>query len=71
MRFSRRILLLSEKTFLVCGKMRGEFEKTGILRPAFDSLLEATTLEHDMIFVTGNIKNFQSSQVTILNPWED
>jgi len=49
MRFSRRILLLSEKTFLVCGKMRGEFEKTGILRPAFDSLLEATTLEHDMI----------------------
>jgi len=71
MRFSRRILPLSERTFLVWGKMYGEFEKKGIVRPAFDSLLEATALEHDMIFVTQNVKNFQHSQVTILNPWAD
>ncbi len=70
-RFSRRILPLSEKTFLVWGKMFGEFEKKGIVRPAFDSLLEATALEHDLIFVTRNVKNFQNSQVTILNPWAD
>ena len=71
MRFSRRILPLSEKTSLVWGKMYGEFERKGIVRPAFDSLLEATALEHDMIFVTRNVKNFQQSQVTILNPWAD
>ncbi len=71
MRFSRRILPLSERTFLVWGKMCGEFEKKDILRPAFDSLLEATALEHDLIFVTRNVKNFHDSQVTILNPWED
>jgi len=71
MRFSRRILPLSEKTFLVWGKMYGEFELKGIIRPAFDSLLEATALEHDMIFVTRNVKNFRHSQVTILNPWEE
>ena len=71
MRFSRRILPLSEKTFLVWGKMYGEFELKGIIRPAFDSLLEATALEHDMIFVTRNVKNFQHSQVTVLNPWTD
>jgi len=71
MRFSRRILPLSEKTFLVWGKMYGEFERKGIMRPAWDSLLEATALEHDMIFVTRNVKNFQNSQITILNPWED
>ncbi len=70
-RFSRRILPLSEKTFLVWGKMYGEFERKGVVRPAFDSLLEATALEHDMIFVTRNVKNFQHSQVTILNPWAD
>jgi predicted nucleic acid-binding protein len=70
-RFSRRILSLSERTFLVWGKMYAEFEKKGILRPAFDSLLEATALEHDLIFVTRNVKNFQNSQVTILNPWEE
>ncbi|MBA4120969.1 MAG: type II toxin-antitoxin system VapC family toxin [Acidobacteria bacterium] len=71
MRFSRRILPLSEKTFLVWGKMYGEFERKGIVRPAFDSLLEATALEHDMIFVTQNVKNFHDSQITILNPWAD
>ena len=70
-RFSRRILPLSEKTFLVWGKMYGEFERKGIVRPAFDSLLEATALEHDMIFVTQNVKNFHDSQITILNPWAD
>lgn len=70
-RFARRILPLSEKTFLVWGKMYGEFENKGITRPAFDSLLEATALEHDLIFVTRNVKNFQNSPVTIINPWED
>ena len=70
-RFSQRILLLSERTFLVWGKWYGEYEKKGVVRPAFDSLLEATALEHDLIFVTRNVKNFQNSQVTILNPWED
>ncbi len=70
-RFSLRILALSERTFLVWGKMYGEFEKKGIVRPAFDSLLEATALEHDLIFVTRNVKNFQHSSVTILNPWEN
>lgn len=70
-RFARRILPLSERTFLFWGKMCGEFENKGIIRPALDSFLEATALEHDLIFVTRNVKNFQNSQVTILNPWED
>ncbi len=70
-RFARRLLPLSEKTFLVWGKMCGEFENKGIVRSALDSLLEASALEHDLIFVTRNVKNFQNSQVTILNPWED
>jgi len=70
-RFARRLLPLSEKTFLVWGKMCGEFENKGIVRSALDSLLEATALEHDLIFVSRNVKNFQNSQVTILNPWED
>lgn len=70
-RFARRLLPLSEKTFLVWGKMCGEFENKGVVRSALDSLLEATALEHDLIFVTRNVRNFQNSQATILNPWEN
>lgn len=70
-RFSRRILPLTEKTFLVWGRMCGEFENKGIVRSALDSLLEATALENDLILVTRNVKNFQNSQVVILNLWEN
>jgi len=68
--FGGRILPLTEDTFSVWGKMMAEFEKKGIVRPALDSLLEATALEHDLILVTRNVRNFTDSNVTILNPWE-
>ena len=70
-RFEGRILPITETTFLVWGKMVAEFEKKGIVRPALDSFLEATALEHDLILVTRNGRNFSDSSVTILNPWED
>jgi predicted nucleic acid-binding protein len=70
-RFARRLLPMSEKTFLIWGRICGDFENKGIVRSALDSLLEATALEHDLILVTRNVKNLQNSQVTILNPWED
>lgn len=69
--FAGRILPITEDTFAVWGAMFASFERKGMKRPIFDSLLEATALEHDLILVTRNVKNFQDSSVTILNPWED
>jgi len=68
--FGGRILPITEQTFLVWGKMMAEFEQKGIVRSALDSFLEATALEHDLILVTRNVRNFHGSAVTILNPWE-
>jgi len=70
-KFDGRILPITEQTFLVWGKMMAEFEQKGVVRPALDSFLEATALEHDLILVTRNMRNFRGSSVTILNPWED
>ena len=39
-------------------------------RPAMDSLIVATALVHGMTLVTRNVIDFQSSGVTIINPWE-
>ncbi|EAZ98684.1 type II toxin-antitoxin system VapC family toxin [Marinobacter sp. ELB17] len=39
-------------------------------RPAMDSLIAATALVHGMTLVTRNVIDFQSSGVTIINPWE-
>ena len=70
-RFAGRILSITEETFLVWANMYAEFERKGIVRPAFDSLLEATALENDLVLVTRNVRNFHGSAATILNPWED
>jgi predicted nucleic acid-binding protein len=69
--FVGRILPMTENTFVVWGQMYGELEKRGIVRPILDSLFEATAIEHELILVTRNVRNFSGSSVTILNPWED
>lgn len=71
LKFSGRILPLSEHTFSIWGKMYVGFEARGLVRPLLDSMLEATALEHDLVLVTRNAKNFQDSSVTILNPWDE
>ena len=38
--------------------------------PSIDSLLAATALEHDLVMVTRNVKDFEGIGVAILNPWE-
>jgi toxin FitB len=69
--FQGRILNIDLKSMTTWAKMIADLKSKGVLRPAFDSLIEATALEHDLILVTRNVKNFGQSQVTILNPWED
>lgn len=70
-RFAGRILPLTEDTFSIWGNMYANLQKRGIVRPTLDSFLEVTALEHDLILVTRNVRNFRESSVTILNPWED
>lgn len=70
-RFSRRIVTMSERTFLIWGRMYGEYEKRGIVRTAVDALVEAAAIEHDFVLVTQNAESFEGSPVTILNPWEE
>lgn len=37
--------------------------------PAIDSLLAATALEHDLVLVTRNTKDFENLGVSLINPW--
>ena len=69
-KLSNRIVPLTEKTFLIWAKTNADLEVRGLVRSAFDSLLEATAIEHDLILVTRNVKNFQGTYMTIINPWE-
>lgn len=69
--FQGRIIDINRKLMTTWAKMTADLKTKGIIRPSFDSLIEAAALHHQLILVTRNVKNFQNSQVTILNPWKD
>lgn len=69
--FQNRLLEIDRKLMTTWAKMTAELKTKGMIRQSFDSLIEATALHYQLILVTRNVKNFQSSPVTILNLWED
>ncbi len=69
--FQNRVFGIGERTMTVWAKTSVELRAKGVVRPSFDSLLEATAIEHDLILVTRNVRNFQGSSVTVLNPWDE
>jgi predicted nucleic acid-binding protein len=40
-------------------------------RPDRDAMIAATALQHDMILVTRNVRDFLATGVRLLNPWEE
>lgn len=69
--FQNRLLGIDRKLMTAWAKMIAELKTKGMNRQSFDSVIEATALHHQLILVTRNVKDFQKSQVTILNPWEE
>lgn len=69
--FQGRLLGIDRKLITTWAKTTAELKMKGLIRQSFDGLIEATAGHHQLILVTRNVKNFQNSQVTILNPWED
>ncbi len=69
--FLGRILEVRQQTMSMWAKLNADLQAKGVSRPAFDLLIEATAIEHDLILVTRNVQNFCGSSATILNPWED
>jgi len=69
--FHGRVLEIGQRTMSTWAKINVDLNTKGIVRPSFDSLLEASALEHDLVLVTRNVSNFTGSLVTLLNPWRD
>lgn len=69
-RFHGRILQVDAQIALAWGKLVGEAKQRGILLPVTDGLIAATALTHGLILVTENIKDFDKTGATLLNPWD-
>ncbi|MDD1612479.1 MAG: type II toxin-antitoxin system VapC family toxin [Methylococcaceae bacterium] len=66
--FTGRILCIDEAVADRWGRL---IAKAGRPLPAIDSLLAATAIEHDLVLVTRNIKDFSGLPVNLFNPWSD
>lgn len=64
--FTGRILAVDEPVADRWGRL---IAAAGRPLPAIDSLLAATALEHDLVLVTRNVKDFVGLPVQLFNPW--
>lgn len=68
-RFRNRIIDFDLHTATIWGKIQAKSEMSGQKLPAIDSLIAAVGISHDLIVVTRNTKDMESSGVDLLNPW--
>jgi predicted nucleic acid-binding protein len=67
-RFEGRILSIDVNTCSIWGQICGEANKRGTPLPAIDALIAASAIQHQLIVVTDNIKDFLAAGVRTLNP---
>ncbi len=65
--FANRLLPVDMKVAERWGKLLAQ---AGRPLPAIDSLLAATALTHGLTLVTRNVRDFQFSGLTVIDPWE-
>ncbi len=62
--FAWRTLAVDSGVARLCAQMHIPDE-----RPHTDALIAATAMHHDLILVTRNMRDFETTGVTLLNPW--
>lgn len=62
----------SDRILPVTDQISVEWGRIAAIRPRgdIDGLLAATAIIHDMILVTRNVKDFDDTGVSVVNPWE-
>ena len=68
-RFEGRVLVLDADVMRVWASITANAITRGLTPPLMDSLLAATAIHHDLIFVTRNTDDVQALGVRTLNPW--
>ena len=69
--FDDRILPVTASIGERWGVLDGQRQLAGRPLAAADGLLAATALEHDLVLVTRNVRDFEALGVQLLNPWTD
>jgi predicted nucleic acid-binding protein len=68
--YAPRILAVDSETTHAWGELTATCEAGGKKLPPQDGLIAATALRNGLHLMTRNVKNFESTGVLVINPWE-
>lgn len=70
-RFADRILSVTDAVVRRWGAISGMIRRdTGHPPPVIDTLFAATAIEHNLCFVTRNVKDVSGTGAEVFNPWD-
>ena len=71
-RFAGRTLSVGDEVVRRWGVISGAVKRvTGHAPPVIDMLFAATAIEHDLYFVTRNVRDVRKTGAAIFDPWRD
>jgi len=68
--FDGRILSFDDKAARTWGRLMGDGDRSGRTPSSADAQIAAVAIDHNMVLVTRNIKDFQHFDIEIRNPWD-
>lgn len=68
--FSGRILSVTETIAEGWGHLAAKAQKQGITLAVVDGIIAATALEHDLVLVTRNTRDYSGLGDSLLSPWD-
>ena len=67
--FEGRILPFDREAGAIWGEIMAEADRIGRPRPAVDAQIVAIARRHGLTLVTRNLRDFEETEVPILDPW--
>lgn len=68
--FEGRILPFDDKAARTWGRLMGDGDRKGLTPAAADAQIAAIAINHGLILVTRNVRDFQNFDLEIINPWD-
>ena len=68
--FDGRVLPFDGRTAAVWGRLMGDGDRTGRPPAAADAQIAAVAIQHELILVTRNVKDFVNFHIRLLDPWQ-
>lgn len=69
--FDGRVLPFDGPTAAIWGRLMGDGDRTGRPPAAADAQIAAVAIQHELILVTRNVKDFVNFEIRLLDPWRN